>query len=46
RIKRVSGSRGYWLVGDNPQSTSSQELGFVTHENIAGLVLLKIVNKR
>jgi phage repressor protein C with HTH and peptisase S24 domain len=46
RIKRVSGSRGYWLVGDNPQSTSSQELGFVTHENIAGLVLLKIINKR
>jgi nickel-type superoxide dismutase maturation protease len=45
RIKRVSGNRGYWLVGDNPQSTSSQELGLVTHEDIAGWVLLKIINK-
>jgi hypothetical protein len=45
RIKRVSYNRGYWLVGDNPQSTSSQELGFVTQENIVGLVLLKIANK-
>jgi nickel-type superoxide dismutase maturation protease len=46
RIKRVSGNRGYWLVGDNPQSTSSQELGLVTHEDIAGWVLLKIINKQ
>ena len=45
RIKRVSGNRGYWLVGDNLQSTSSQELGLVTHEDIAGWVLLKIINK-
>jgi hypothetical protein len=45
RIKRVSDNQGYSLVGDNPQSTSSQELGFVTQENIAGLVLLKIANK-
>jgi nickel-type superoxide dismutase maturation protease len=45
RIKRVSGNRGYWLVGDNPQSTSSQELGLVTHEDIVGWVLLKIINK-
>jgi hypothetical protein len=45
-IKQISDNRSYWLVGDNPQSTSSQELGFVTQENIAGLVLLKIANKR
>ena len=45
RIKRVRGNRGYWLVGDNPQSTSSQELGLVTHENIAGWVLLRFINK-
>lgn len=46
RIKKISDKKGYFLVGDNPQSTSSQELGFVTQENIAGLVLLKIVNER
>jgi nickel-type superoxide dismutase maturation protease len=46
RIKRVSDSRGYWLAGDNPQSTSSQELGFVTQENIVGWVILTIANKR
>lgn len=45
-IKQISDKRSYWLVGDNPLSTSSQELGFVTQENIAGLVLLKIANKR
>ena len=45
RIKRVSGNRGYRLVGDNPQSTSSQELGLVTHKDIVGWVLLKIINK-
>ena len=45
-IQQVSDNRVYWLVGDNPQSTSSQELGFVTQQKIAGLVLLKITNKR
>ena len=45
RIQRVSDNRNYWLVGDNPQSTSSQELGFVTQEDIVGLVLLKVANK-
>lgn len=45
RIKSVRDNRDYWLAGDNQQSTSSQELGFVTKENIAGLVLLKIANK-
>jgi hypothetical protein len=44
-IQQISDNRSYWLVGDNPQSTSSQELGFVTQENIVGLVLLKIANK-
>ena len=44
--KKISNKRGYFLVGDNPQSTSSQELGFVNQEKIAGLVLLKFVNKR
>ena len=46
RIKQVSDNRGYLLAGDNLQSTTSQELGFVTQESIAGLVLLKIVSKR
>ncbi len=45
RIKRVNANQSYLLVGDNPQSTSSQELGFVTQDNIVGLVLLKITNK-
>jgi nickel-type superoxide dismutase maturation protease len=45
RIKRVRDNRDYLLGGDNPRSTSSQELGFVTQENIVGLVLLKIANK-
>lgn len=45
RIKRVRDNRDYLLNGDNPRSTSSQELGFVTQENIVGLVLLKIANK-
>ncbi len=45
RIKRVRDNRDYLLGGDNPRSTSSQELGFVTQENIVGLVLFKIANK-
>lgn len=46
RIKYISCTRGYWLAGDDPQSTSSNKLGFVAHEDIAGLVLLKIPNKQ
>lgn len=46
RIRQACDNRGYSLTGDNSQSTSSQELGFVTQESVVGLVLLKIANKR